>query len=638
MTTDAGAADLDATNQAATANHPAPPVDAATTPRTTPGVQLPPAAHAAFREVRALLRARADESPLDQVLERMREAAGAPASIVVVGEVGRGKSSVVNALLGLPGLSPVGTGETTGGYLRVVGPTPELPAGRAEVELADARHHVDASELADWLVIGARGSDQAPALGATVAVEEPFGGAVLIDTPGAGGLDPAHARLAISQAEGAGILLLVTDTTAPLTTPALAFLDECARRVAGVVVVVNKIDMSRAWRERVTEVRETLRAHGYDGVPVVGYSALAATAALTEDDDAVRDRALRAAQHSELTGALHGCLSRADVLPAVAALRSARALVTPVASRLVRDRLAAGGEPQVQAELAARTERLEALQDAKTSYTYDWDATTSMLRRELEEEIDVRVEEFAQRWMARLADHRWGLSTTRSATLSVDVLADLAVLEQDVLEHVSRRFGETITALYASVGLEPGPELFLGLRSAQRPSSTGSTPAVDQPGDLGMHTVMPAFMGYTLGMRIAGGLGIGGATGGAALSMMGGVGAVAMIGAGLHLQSMQRRKAALMTFVRERRGTLTRRLTRAYQAGFDTVRSTVRKDFDRRLAQELRVVREQHAAAKRAAATDAEQRADAMRQVDHDLAAVDGVLQRVDGAISALLT
>lgn len=637
MTTDAGTS-AEAAAEDVASTETGSPTETASPARTAPGVQLPPAAHAAFRDVRALLRARADETPLDQVLDRMREAAGAPASIVVVGEVGRGKSSVVNALLGLPGLSPVGVGETTGGYLRVVGPSPELPAGRAEVELAESHRHVDAAELADWLVIGARGADQAPALGATVAVEEPFGGAVLIDTPGAGGLDPAHARLAISQAEGAGILLLVTDTTAPLTTPALAFLDECARRVAGVVVVVNKIDMTRAWRERVAEVRETLRAHGYDGVPVVGYSALNATAALTAPEESVRARALRAANHDELTGALHGCLSRADVLPAVAALRSARALVTPVASRLVRDRLAAGGEPQVQAELAARTERLEALQDAKTSYTYDWDATTSMLRRELEEEIDQRVEEFAQRWMTRLADHRWGLSTTRSATLSVDVLADLAVLEQDVLEHFSRRFGETITALYASVGLEPGPELFLGLQSAQRPSSTSASLLADQPGDLGMHTVMPAFMGYTLGMRIAGGLGIGGATGGAALSMMGGVGAVAMIGAGLHLQSMQRRKTALMTFVRERRGTLTRRLTRAYQAGFDTVRSTVRKDFDRRLAQELRTVREQHAAAKRAAATDAEQRADAIRQVDHDLAAVEAVLQRVDGAITALLT
>lgn len=606
--------------------------------RTTPGAPLPPDAHAAFRDVRALLRARADEAPLDQVLQRMREAADAPVSVVVVGEVGRGKSSVVNALLGLPGLSPVGNGETTGGYLRIVGPSPELPAGRADVEHADSHRHVDAAELADWLVIGARGADEAPALGATVAVEEPFGDAVLIDTPGAGGLDPAHARLAISQAEGAGILLLVTDTTAPLTTPALAFLAECAQRVAGVVVVVNKIDMTRAWRERVTEVRETLRAHGYDGVPVVGYSALDATAALTEPDERVRERARRAANHGELTEALHGCLARADVLPAVAALRSARALVTPVASRLVRDRLAAGGEPEVQAELAALIERLEALQDAKTSYTYDWDATTSTLRRELEDAIDQRVEEFAQSWLTRLTDHRWGLSKARSATLSVDVLADLAVVEQDVLEHVSRRFGETIAALYASVGLEPGPELFLGLDTAQRPSTSSTPGGADQPGDLGMHTVTPAFMGYTLGMRVAGVLGIGGAAGGAVVSMMGGVGAVAMIGAGLHLQSMQRRKTALVTFVRERRGMLTRRLARAYQAGFDMVRSTVRKDFDRRLALELRTVREQHAAARRAAATDDERRADAIRQVDHDLEAVHAVLQRVDKAITALLT
>lgn len=601
-----------------------------------PGVVLPGSTAGAFRDVRAFLRARGDVTGMDDVVTWMRESARGPVGVVVVGEVGRGKSSVVNALLDAPGLSPVGIGETTGGFLRFVAATPELPVGRAALELGDGVRMVPVAELADWICIGRQGPDQAPAVGGTVAVERPLPDAVLVDTPGANGLDESHARLAIGQAERAAVLLLVTDVTAPLTTPALDFLEACAHRVAAVVVAVNKIDQSRFWRDRVAENTALLAARGFPDVPVVGVSALAAAAADEADDPLVAERAAAAGRLHELRAALDDVLARADVLPIAGALRAMLGLVGPIIERMQQDRRAAVGDPDAVAELDARTVRLEELQDARAGLRFDWDAASSRLRRELEDEVDHRVEALAARWEARLGDHRWGVSQIAQATLTVDLVADVAVVESDLTALFAERFGALVREMYAAVAIEPGPELLLELSRDRRPAASSTAP-VDTAADLDLSVVMPGILGYNLAAGLAGALGVGGAAAGAAVTVAGGAGALVLVGAGMHVRTMQKRKANLVAFLRDRRASLTRRMTRAYSAGFDVVRSTVVKDFERRLTAELTATREQRDRARRMASESEARRAEVVAQLDHDLRAAAEVRARVERALAELL-
>ena len=151
--------------------------------------------------------------------------------VVVVGETGRGKSSLVNMLLGVPGLSPVDAGVATAAYVEIShGPTPTVYAhvpGRAEPIV------VDVSELADWATAAGRLPDgMRPPRRIDVRHPAPLlRYLTLVDTPGTGGLDPRHAEVALDAAETATALLFVVDAAAPFAASELAFLVQASTRV-----------------------------------------------------------------------------------------------------------------------------------------------------------------------------------------------------------------------------------------------------------------------------------------------------------------------------------------------------------------------------------------------------------------------
>ncbi|MDR3068299.1 MAG: dynamin family protein [Cellulomonas sp.] len=613
--------------------------------RRTLGAPVPGPAQAAFRDIRTFLKVRATTDGLDQIMEQMNRGLRGLPSTVVVGEVGRGKSSLVNVLVGAPGLSPVGNGETTGTYLTFVPPADDLPVGQARVQLPSGPRLVDTTELADWVHIDgvhASGPDAVPVLGATVAVAGGLlPGAMIVDTPGSGGLNEAHARMAISQAETASVLIMVTDVTAPLTTPALDFLAACARRVEAVVVAVNKTDLSRNAPDRVAETRRSLATRPeFAGVRVVGISAAdaAAAAALPEP---VAARARARSGIDDLVATVTDLMGNASNRPVIQALNQSLTLLEPVVARLTGDRQAASGEEVDLAGLTAKEAQLTALQSVGSDMRYDWDRDCSALRRNLETEIDLRLEQFASRWTERINDHRWGTSKKKQSTLAVDLLAELAMIESDVMEDMNRKFAELIYRLYSNIGLAPSPRLMMDL-AAERHSVAAMSPDIqDQGADMDLSMFMSGMMGFSLSGQL-GQLGVAGgavAVGAAAIPIVTLVGVACagiLVPAGIMVRGNQKRRQNLVAFLRERRGTLQRRMSRAYTSSFDLLRSTVRKDFDQQLGDMVTQVREQVQTAKRAANETRQQRADRLRELDHDLAEAAKVKQTVEDAITKL--
>ncbi|MCL2466377.1 MAG: dynamin family protein [Micrococcales bacterium] len=603
--------------------------DPAKAARRPLGAPVPGVAQSAFRDVRSFLKAKASTSGLDQVMEQMNRSLRALPSVVIVGEVGRGKSSLVNVLVGSPNLSPVGNGETTGTYLTFVPPTDDLPIGRARIQLATGAHLINTSELADWVHINGShlsGPEAVPVLGATVAVESALmPGVMVVDTPGSGGLNEAHARMAISQAETASVLVMVTDVTAPLTTPALDFLGSCSTRVEAVVVAVNKTDLSRSWADRVEETRRSLATRGgqFAGVHVVGISANDAAAAATLPEH-VAARARARSGIDELVATVTGLMGNASSGPVIQALNQSIALMEPVVTKLQGDRQAATGDEVDLAELTAKEAQLTALQSVGSDMRYDWDRDCSTLRRNLEVEIDLRLEDFANRWQDQINDHRWGTSKKKQATLAVDLLAELTMIEADVMEGMNRRFAELIYRLYSNIGLAPSPQLMMDLAAERDAVAALNASVQDQGADMDLSMFMSGMMGFSLSAQL-GQLGIAGSTlavGAVALPVVTLVGvacAGVLIPAGIMVRGNQKRRQNLVTFLRERRGTLQRRLTRAYTSSFDLLRSTVRKDFDNQLQEMVTQIRDQMQIAKKAANETRQQRADRLRELDHDI-------------------
>ncbi|WP_323374006.1 dynamin family protein [Plantactinospora alkalitolerans] len=246
-------------------------------------------------------------------------------SVVVVGETKRGKSSLVNALLGVPDLSPVDVAVATACYLEFLpGAEPGARAwlpGRAEpVTLA-------CSELRNWATpLGQLPSDQRPPRHIEVTHPAPLLQYLsLVDTPGTGGLDPAHAQIALDAASRATALLFVVDAAAPFAQPELDFLIEASKRVNLVVFALTKTDAYPGWRTILADNRAQLQAHAprFGSAPWFPVSARLAELSRTLPAEAAREL-VRESRIAELQDALIGLAARGHLLRQANLLRSVR--------------------------------------------------------------------------------------------------------------------------------------------------------------------------------------------------------------------------------------------------------------------------------------------------------------------------
>jgi len=206
--------------------------------------------------------------------------------VVVVGEANRGKSSLINALLGLPGLSPVDAGLATCTYLVFTHSSEPYAVARFAGGMAAIEFPPD--DLRAWATINGEPDVEIPpprwievGVAATLAASM-----TLVDTPGVGGLVAAHAELAVEAASAATALLFVLDASAPFSRAELDFLTAVSERVEAVHFVVTKTDAYRGWREIVAADQVLLASHAPRFADAQFHpvsSRLAETAAVQED-------------------------------------------------------------------------------------------------------------------------------------------------------------------------------------------------------------------------------------------------------------------------------------------------------------------------------------------------------------------
>jgi Dynamin family len=294
-------------------------------------------------------------------IERVSARLGELPAVVVVGETKRGKSSLVNALLGSTDLSPVDAHVATATYL-VFRHGPQ-PAARAYLPGSDDPVPIRFETLRQWATeLESLPDDQPPPHRIEVSYPAPLlTNLALVDTPGVGGLMAAHGEVALAAVKEAAALLFVVDASSPFTQPELEFLRRASESVDLVLFALTKIDAFRGWRQVLEDDQALLAQHAprFAGAEFHPVSARLAEQAAALPDPALANM-LRTESHVvPLQLALQARVAaKASALREANVLRAARTQLTLYGRELVANRSAIDPEPGRAEALRAKREEL----------------------------------------------------------------------------------------------------------------------------------------------------------------------------------------------------------------------------------------------------------------------------------------
>lgn len=179
-------------------------------------------------------------------------------NLAVVGQFKRGKSSLMNAVLGrdvLPtGLLPLTSAITTLCY----GPQSRAVLRRKGWTLTQ---EITLDQLADYVTERGNPGNEKGLIEAQVELPERFlrRGLHFIDTPGIGSARHENTATTYEFLPEADAVIFVTSVEAPLSAPEEDFLREIRTQVRQLFIVVNKLDLIAA--EESAEVLAYIRAH-----------------------------------------------------------------------------------------------------------------------------------------------------------------------------------------------------------------------------------------------------------------------------------------------------------------------------------------------------------------------------------------
>jgi hypothetical protein len=235
-----------------------------------------------------------DRPDLAERLAKVQRRLGTPGiHIVVIGEFKKGKSSLVNALVGAPACpvdDDVATALPT--YVR----HGEQTAAQLILDTDPPRRHpVPLDQVRRYIVDGAvpevepgPGGEPPKVAGVEILLPRTMlaGGLVVVDTPGLGGLGSAHAAASLAATSMADAVLFVTDASQELTQAEVEAIRRARELCGTVACVMTKTDFHPMWR-RIREINEGhLKALGGE-IPLMAVSSTLRMRAVRTNDSAL---------------------------------------------------------------------------------------------------------------------------------------------------------------------------------------------------------------------------------------------------------------------------------------------------------------------------------------------------------------
>jgi hypothetical protein len=430
------------------------------------------------------------------------------ATIAVIGERSRGKSSLINALLGDGDLLPVDYDVTTNAYISVR----RLPPGEQEpfalVHFLQPRREplrIPVRTLREYASEDGNPDNEKGVRAVEVFHPHPLisEGIRFLDTPGVGGLIGAHGDIALEAVAMADAVLMVLDATQPISVSEIKFLERAAERSGPVVFALAKSDLATGAEEVRSFAREALAKEAADfaDAPMLtasAFLALKATKVVDEDAEYARDL-------EEDSGLLELVTAlRRDVLAKVAADRAGAMLDQvriSIAQLAAPDReLMAAAEGRIDPDeqlrrLQAELDRIAPRQGPNGSRRGIREVVNKKFtspRRELQQELildnpegelraaqDEMLRRVAANWSKRFGKGR-RYNRKLPGELETEITAVWTRLNGRLNEHATKIAVELATDYrLAEIEAPPGGEDSPGAGSLPERASPGEGPDVD---------------------------------------------------------------------------------------------------------------------------------------------------------------
>ncbi|GGC69814.1 dynamin family protein [Hoyosella rhizosphaerae] len=433
---------------ATTADTPA-STSSGSTPETTPAQSLEHACTTLRRYGYSSIADFAEQKASDQHQTR---------AVVVVGEVGRGKSLLVNALTRQPGLSPVGPELTTTAAIHLIPESRKHAGAKVNLIAGDQSWQVPRSELRDWVSVhGSKVADPKteilPTRVLVPVADNPLGDVTVIDTPGTGGLDPAHASLASASAQLACVLVITADASAPLTQPEMAFIRDATMTVENVIVALTKTDKNlRRWQLIADENRTLLRTHLKRDIPVIGVSSLRASTAASYNP-AQRNAEEAASGVTELRAAIIDRLTSGTHASMIDALRTAREGLRLVDTLIRQDAQALKNTTTALPGLHKDREELELLKKQSQQWEAFLGRDLNLARTVASTHLDQQLDQVRTAWTARIQKRSLEVLRRNPQKFATEIERDLHTAVGSTLTVFSQELRRILLPLFGNAVL-----------------------------------------------------------------------------------------------------------------------------------------------------------------------------------------
>jgi predicted GTPase len=370
-----------------------------------------------------------------KIAEELRSQMGrqpkARPSVIVAGEDKRGKSSLVNALMRYPGLSPTG--------VEVVTAAP-IVLFRSPKEQAFVYHYGDTAkfeatfeEAQSLATVTGNPMNEQNIRSVHLGIDRPIlDRFTIVDTPGVGGLESGHAALTLQSLRDADALLFVLEAGAQIRAQELAFLQTAAQRINRVVFAFTKVDLHRGWQTVMATNRQILseRAPRLATCPMIAVSSQLALRALSlEGEDAEELRTESGISELEKT-LIELVGGRTAKLRAANLVQSALAPIA-LCDRAVAQRLAASDSPrEAQEALAAERSRLTDLREDRTGWVQQFNGGLQRIAIDRREQLTRGMIELRSKYEERLKD----IKKSEHDSLPGEFVADISAMAGRVNE------------------------------------------------------------------------------------------------------------------------------------------------------------------------------------------------------------